>query len=72
MQDPIALVGVGRDTGADEDDFHAIRRKTRDVDHEEEQREKMRNKLGVKTGAFSGKAMPVGPAPGPGKKVVVF
>ncbi|RDX53127.1 hypothetical protein OH76DRAFT_1376358 [Lentinus brumalis] len=67
------FVGTGRESGADEDDFHTFKRLTAEVDRSEKVGEKAKKKAGVKVGAHSGVVRAFGDAPAPKKKkVVVF
>ncbi|PPQ63729.1 hypothetical protein CVT24_004238 [Panaeolus cyanescens] len=52
--DPIAVFGTGREAGADEDDFHTLKRRTIEVDHEVKQADKLKNLMEIKTGVHSG------------------
>ncbi|RPD61939.1 hypothetical protein L226DRAFT_508810 [Lentinus tigrinus ALCF2SS1-7] len=66
------FVGTGRESGADEDDFHTFKRMTVEVDKSEKAEEKAKKKAGVKVGAYSGVVRAFGDAPAPKKKKVVF
>ena len=67
------FVGTGRESGADEDDFHAFKRMTAEVDKSEKAEEKAKKKAGVKVGALSGVVRAFGDTSAPKKKkVVVF
>ncbi|KAI0773951.1 hypothetical protein C8Q74DRAFT_1267537 [Fomes fomentarius] len=66
------FVGTGEGVGADEDDFHTIKRMTVDIDRSEKAEEKAKKKVGVKVGVHSGVVKAFGEAPAPKKKVVVF
>lgn len=67
------FVGTGRESGADEDDFHTFKRMTAEVDRSEKVDEKAKKRAGVKVGAHSGVVRAFGDAPAPKKKkVVVF
>ena len=66
------FVGTGQEGGADEDEFHAFKRSTAEVDKSERVEEKAKRKAGVKVGAHSGVVRAFGNAPVPKKKVVVF
>ncbi|KAK7020560.1 hypothetical protein R3P38DRAFT_2970183 [Favolaschia claudopus] len=63
-------LGVGREVGADEDDFHILRRRKAEVDSDEKQQEKMKHNAEIKIAPHSGSVKPfVNPAV---KKNVVF
>lgn len=67
------FVGTGQDGGADEDDFHAFKRKTQEVDKAEKVGEKARRKAEVKMAAHSGVVKAFGDsAPASKQKKVVF
>lgn len=66
------FVGTGEGVGADEDDFHTIKRLTVDIDRSEKAEEKAKKKVGVKVGVHSGVVKAFGETPAPKKKVVVF
>ena len=67
------FVGTGQDGGADEDDFHTLKRKTQEVDKAEKVGERARRKAEVKVSAHSGVVKAFGdPAPASKKKKVVF
>ncbi|EAU90882.1 zinc knuckle family protein [Coprinopsis cinerea okayama7 len=73
-----ATVGTGRDVGADEDDFMALTRKSKQVEREEQKEERFKRLLEVSehaptrvvNGVPKTTANPL--APKPAKKVVVF
>ncbi|CAA7260659.1 unnamed protein product [Cyclocybe aegerita] len=70
--DPAALVGTGREGGADEDDFHTIKRTTAELDRGKKHEDKVKRVLSVQTGILSGKPVSLAnPSPAK-KKVVVF
>lgn len=66
------LLGTGHEGGADEDDFHTIRRKNAEVDRDEHGEERARKKAKVRAGAFTGIVKAFGKAPVEPKKVVYF
>ncbi|KAF8659689.1 hypothetical protein AX16_001792 [Volvariella volvacea WC 439] len=75
------IYGTGKEAGADEDDFHLLKRRTREVERDERREDKLRKSLKVKAGVQSGIiksfAAPAGGAGGaggskPAKKVVYF
>ncbi|KAI0081976.1 hypothetical protein K474DRAFT_1634682 [Panus rudis PR-1116 ss-1] len=49
-----SFFGTGKDAGADEDDFHIIKRKTADLNKEEKMAEKSKKVLDVKVGVHTG------------------
>ena len=67
-----ALLGTGREAGADEDDFHTLKRKTKEVEREEKQEDKLKRLLEVKTGAHSGGVKAFGQSTQPKAKKVVY
>jgi zinc finger CCHC domain-containing protein 9 len=67
-----ALLGTGREAGADEDDFHAIRRKNVEMDRDERGEERARKEAKVRAGALTGVVKAFGKAPATSKKVVYF
>jgi len=66
------LLGTGHEGGADEDDFHMIRRKNAEVDRDEHGEERARKEAKVRAGAFTGIVKAFGKAPEKPKKVVYF
>ena len=48
------MFGLGREAGADEDDFHTFKRKTIEVDMEEQSEARARKMIKVRAGAHSG------------------
>jgi zinc finger CCHC domain-containing protein 9 len=66
------LLGAGHEGGADEDDFHTIRRKNAEVDREEHGEERARKEAKVRAGAFTGIVKAFGKNPVKPKKVVNF
>ncbi|KAJ7097866.1 hypothetical protein B0H15DRAFT_937262 [Mycena belliarum] len=66
------VFGIGREAGADEDDFHTLKRHKTEVDRDEKQEEKLKRLLDVKAGAHSGTVKPFGTMPPKPKKVVFF
>ncbi|KAI0268729.1 hypothetical protein BC834DRAFT_651030 [Gloeopeniophorella convolvens] len=67
-----ALLGTGHEAGADEDDFHTIRRKNVEVDMDERGEERARKEAKVRAGALTGIVRSFGKAPVKPKKVVNF
>ncbi|VDC01676.1 unnamed protein product [Peniophora sp. CBMAI 1063] len=69
-----AVFGIGREAGADEDDFHTFKRKNVEVDREVQSVEKRMKMAAVRVGKHTGAAQVFGPAPAPvkPKKVVTF
>ncbi|TDL24284.1 hypothetical protein BD410DRAFT_767502 [Rickenella mellea] len=78
IQQPSAstiYVGSGQEAGADEDDFHILKRKTAEVDKEERDESKTKRLANIKAGALTGivKSFPKIPAaPSIPRKVVNF
>jgi zinc finger CCHC domain-containing protein 9 len=66
------FLGTGREAGADEDDFHTIRRKNAEIDRHEHGEERARKEAKVGTGALTGVVKAFGKAPARPKKVVSF
>ena len=66
------LLGTGQEAGADEDDFHTIRRKNAEVDRDEHGEERARKEAKVRAGAFTGIVKTFGKGPVKPKKVVNF
>jgi zinc finger CCHC domain-containing protein 9 len=66
------LLGTGHEGGADEDDFHIIRRKNAEVDRDEHGEERARKEAKVRAGAFTGIVKASGKTPEKPKKVVYF
>ncbi|EMD33674.1 hypothetical protein CERSUDRAFT_159922 [Gelatoporia subvermispora B] len=68
------FLGTGREAGADEDDFHTLKRKNAEIDQAEKFVEKTKRQANVKVGAFTGvvKAFGKASAPVTKKKVVTF
>ena len=71
VHDSAAVVGMNREAGADEDDFHTFKRTTTELERIERLKERERKDLGVKKGAISGIVVKSGNVPST-KKVVVF
>ncbi|KAJ6625841.1 hypothetical protein B0H10DRAFT_1718859, partial [Mycena sp. CBHHK59/15] len=67
-----AVLGVGREAGADEDDFHTLKRRKTEVDRDEKHEEIFKRLADVKVGAHSGVVKPFGIKAAPPKKVVFF
>ena len=70
--DPTNLVGTGDAAGADEDDFHLLKRKTTEIDRDEKKEAKVKQMLDIRTGKHSGVVRAFGSVQAPPKKVVVF
>ncbi|KAJ7343423.1 hypothetical protein DFH08DRAFT_782044 [Mycena albidolilacea] len=66
-----ATLGMGREAGADEDDFHILKRRKTEVDRDEKQEVRMKRAVDVKVAAHSGVVKPFGNVVKP-KKVVFF
>jgi len=66
------LLGTGSEAGADEDDFHTIRRKNAEMDRDERGEERTRKEAKVRAGALTGVVKAFGKAPVKPKKVVHF
>ncbi|KAF7338244.1 hypothetical protein MVEN_02049700 [Mycena venus] len=66
------VLGVGREAGADEDDFHILKRRKTEVDRDEKQEVKIKRQVDVKAGVVSGIVKPFGINPVKPKKVVFF
>ncbi len=66
------MLGTGREAGADEDDFHTIRRKNAEMDRDEHGEERARKETKVRAGAFTGVVKVFGKAPVKPKRVVHF
>lgn len=66
------FVGTGREAGADEDDFHILRRKTAEVTRDETKEERRKKKADIKVAAHSGIVKSFGQAPVQAKKIVTF
>ncbi|KAI0256064.1 hypothetical protein BJV78DRAFT_1118019, partial [Lactifluus subvellereus] len=66
------LLGTGHEAGADEDDFHTIRRKNAEIDRDEQGGERARKEAKVRAGALTGVVKAFGKAPVEPKKVVYF
>jgi len=65
-------MGVERNIGADEDDFHVIGRRKQELDKEDRKVEKIQKSMDVRVGAQSGGLKMSGKAPANLKKVVFF
>lgn len=63
------FIGTGREAGADEDDFHTLKRRKTEVEREEKREEQFKHRIVV--GAHSGVVTALPKAP-PTKKVVYF
>ncbi|KAI0305620.1 hypothetical protein B0F90DRAFT_1699495 [Multifurca ochricompacta] len=68
----VALLGTGREAGADEDDFHTIRRKNAEIDRDERGEERARKEAKVLAGALTGVVKPFGKALAKQPKKVVY
>ncbi len=66
------MLGTGREAGADEDDFHTIRRKNAEIDRDEHGEERAQKEAKVRAGAFTGVVKAFGRTPVKSKKVVYF
>jgi len=66
------LLGTGHEAGADEDDFHTIRRKNAEMDRDEQGGERARKEAKVRAGALTGVVKAFGKAPVQPKNVVYF
>jgi zinc finger CCHC domain-containing protein 9 len=66
------LLGTGREAGADEDDFHTIRRKNVEMNLEERGEERARKEAKVRAGALTVVVKAFGKAPAKPKEVVYF
>ncbi|TFK53577.1 hypothetical protein OE88DRAFT_1260670 [Heliocybe sulcata] len=67
-----SLIGTGQQAGADEDDFHIIKRRTAEIDLEEKQAERAKRLANVKAGVHSGVVKAFGKTAPAQKKVVFF
>jgi zinc finger CCHC domain-containing protein 9 len=65
-------LGTGRGAGADEDDFHTIRRKNAEMDRDELGEERVRKEAKVRAGALTGVVKAFGKAPVVKPKKVVY
>lgn len=68
----VVFAGTGREAGADEDDFHTIKRKAVEVDREERTESRAINKLDIKVGAMSKTIKSFVTTPAATKKIVFF
>jgi len=66
------VLGTGREAGADEDDFHTIRRKNTEMDRDEHGETRARKEAKVRAGALTGVVRAFGKVPVKPKKVVYF
>lgn len=66
-----AVLGTGREVGADEDDFHVLKRNTKELDRGDRMEERMRRLLRTKAGVISNNVKP-GAVPKPSVKKVVY
>ncbi len=71
VNDSAAVIGMTREAGADEDDFHVFKRTTTELEQIERLKERERKELGVKKGAHSGTVVKAGKVSST-KRVVVF
>ncbi|KAF9467430.1 hypothetical protein BDZ94DRAFT_1280427 [Collybia nuda] len=69
--DNSTVLGVSREAGADEDDFHVFKRHTTELNRGEKQEEKIKRSLDIKAGASSGIIKPFGNVSKPSTKKVV-
>lgn len=68
-----AVLGTGAGAGADEDDFHALKRRTVGVDKAEKTEERVKRQAKVTVGAHSGVVKSFATkVTAPAKKVVTF
>ncbi|KAF7323032.1 hypothetical protein HMN09_00083000 [Mycena chlorophos] len=68
----VTVFGTGREAGADEDDFHILKRNRNEVERDERGEERRRRAADVRTGALSGVVKAFGQTPAKPKKVVYF
>ncbi|KAJ8083837.1 hypothetical protein PM082_002603 [Marasmius tenuissimus] len=66
------VIGVERNIGADEDDFHVIGRRKQELDKEDKKVDKIQRSMDVRVGAQSGGLKMSGKAPAKPKTVVFF
>ncbi|KAF7304831.1 hypothetical protein MKEN_01197200 [Mycena kentingensis (nom. inval.)] len=66
------VYGTGREAGADEDDFHILKRHKTELDRDDKGEERRRRMADVRTGALSGTVKAHGIIPAKAKKVVFF
>ena len=67
------MLGTGSGAGADEDDFHALKRRTVDVDKSEKTEQRARRQAKVMVGAHSGVVKSFANKPSaPVRKVITF
>ncbi|KAG7099058.1 hypothetical protein E1B28_000933 [Marasmius oreades] len=66
------VIGVERDIGGDEDDFHIIGRRKQELDKEEKRDEKIHKSMNIKVGAQSGVMKSCGKVTAPQAKTVVY
>ncbi|KAF5328672.1 hypothetical protein D9619_011651 [Psilocybe cf. subviscida] len=66
-----AVLGTGREAGADEDDFLLLKQKTIELDRNEKQASKQKEMLDIRMGTLTGTVKAVGAVAKP-KKVVLF
>ncbi len=60
IESSTAVFGIGKEAGADEDDFHIFKRKTREVERDGRREEKVKKMMDVKAGVHSGIVKPFG------------
>jgi zinc finger CCHC domain-containing protein 9 len=65
------LIGTGRESGADEDDFHTLKRVRGELDREDKKGASQKRATDLKVGTFSGVVKAFAPKPIV-KKVVRF
>ena len=66
------MLGMGGEAGADEDDFHTIKRRKSGVEREERHEDKIKRLVDVKAGAHSGVIKSFGQLPTVLTKKVVY
>ena len=66
------VLGTGREAGADEDDFHTIRRKNTEMDRDEHGEARARKEAKVRSGALTGVVKAFGKVPVKPKNMVYF
>jgi hypothetical protein len=64
--------GQGNDAGADEDDFHALKRRKIEVEEDEKRKDRVQRLANIKAGAHSGIVKSFGKSMVTSKKVVMF
>lgn len=74
-QSGTTFVGMGHGAGADEDDFHTLKRRNVEVDRDIKKDERVKKKSSVQTGPYTGTAKTFGTSVGNStktKKVIHF